>query len=299
MLDPRRLRLLVEFDRRGTVASVAAAMSFTPSAVSQQLAALEREAGVALFEHVGRRMILTDLGRLLVVEGAEVLAALERTEANLERAAGELRGVVRLATISSVGAALLPRAIAALKQSHAGLTVEYVEAEAEEALPWLDSGDVDLVVGTRHMSGGVATRYDERILCRDPMYVALPTHHVLASRRAVRLAELRAESWVSARVGSAYEDMLLSTCRTIGGFEPNIRHRTDNQSVIIGLIGTGAVAIASSLGWPRARSGTVLRPVFRGRLEREIFSAARRSSAQRPAIEELRRALLEAWEAVS
>lgn len=279
MLDPRRLRLLVEFERRGTVAAVAVAMSYTPSAVSQQLAALEREAGVALFEHVGRRMILTDLGRLLVADGAAVLAALERTEANLERAAGELQGVVRLATISSVGVALLPPALAALNRKHVGLTVEYVEAEAEEALPWLNSGEVDLVVGTRHRLGAAASRYDERTLCRDPMYVALPVGHPLASRRSVPIEQLRGADWISARAGSAYEDMLLSTCRTIGGFEPNIRHRSDNQGVMVGLIGTGAVAIVSSLGWPDASSGTVLRPVSRGRLEREIFSAARRPSA--------------------
>jgi DNA-binding transcriptional LysR family regulator len=296
MLDPRRLRLLVEFERRGTIAAVADALSYTPSAISQQLAALEREARVTLFEHVGRRMILTDLGRLLVTDSAEVLAALERAEANLERATGELRGAVRLATISSVGLTMLPRALAALEESHSGLAVECREAEAEEALPWLDAGEIDLVVGTRYGASASGSRYDERVLCRDPMFIALPEGHPLVTRRAVPLKQLAGARWVSARTGSAHDEMFLSACRTVGGFEPDIRHRLDNTGVIVGLVAAGAVAIVPSLGWPAADSGTVLRPASEARLEREIYSAARLSSAQRPAIEQVRQALRDAWD---
>jgi DNA-binding transcriptional LysR family regulator len=295
MLDPRRLRLLVEFDRRGTVASVAAAMSYTPSAVSQQLAALEREAGVTLFEHVGRRMFLTDLGRLLVADSAEVLDALERTDTNLERASRELRGVVRLASISSVGMTLLPRALVALEEKHPGLAVEYVEADHGEAFPWLDVGEIDLVIGARHRPSASPARYDEQLLCRDPLLVALAPRHRLASRRAVPLAELAQARWVSARIGTDYDEMLVDACRAMGSFEPDIRHRAENASVIMGLVAAGAVAIVPSLGW-RNVSGAVVRPLAGARLEREVFSCARICSARRPTIQALRAALREAWE---
>ena len=119
-------------------------------------------------------MVLTDLGRLLARDSAEVLAAVERAEANLERATGGLKGVVRLATISPVGMTLLARALVALEQTYPGLRVEYREAEAEESLPWLDAGEIDLVVGTRHGASTSGIRDDDRVLFRDPMFVALP-----------------------------------------------------------------------------------------------------------------------------
>src|SRR3954471_7329411 len=115
MFESRRLRLLVEFERRGTVAAVADALSYTPSAVSQQLATLEREAGAPLFERAGRTLLLTDVGRLLAGHGARVLAALEEAEADLEAASGEVTGVVRLASFQTVGMVLMPHALRLLR----------------------------------------------------------------------------------------------------------------------------------------------------------------------------------------
>jgi DNA-binding transcriptional LysR family regulator len=295
MLDPRRLRLLVEFDRRGTVAAVASALSYTPSAVSQQLAVLEREAGVQLFEHVGRRMILTEVGRMLVGHSTEVLGAIERAEADLERATGELSGIVRLASIASLGMTLIPDVISAIEERHPGLMIEFRDAEQEDTFPWLDAGEVDLVVAFRYETHPSGTRYDERVLGRDPMFVALPEGHPLASCRAVSLAQLADSRWVGAPSGSAYDDWLLRTCRK-AGFEPDIRHRSDTNAVVVGLVAAGAVAITSAIVWPEARSGTVQRPISGVNLEREFFSAARSSSAQRPAIVALREALADAWD---
>ena len=112
----------------------------------------------------------------------------------------------------------------------------------------------------------------------------------------MQLRELGAASWISARSGSAYDEMLLSACRTIGGFEPDVRHRADNTGVIVQLTAAGAVAIVSSLGWPDARTGTVLRPLAGVRIEREIFTAAHPASSERPTIAALREALRGAWE---
>jgi DNA-binding transcriptional LysR family regulator len=258
--------------------------------------ALERAAGVSLFEHVGRRMILTDLGRRLVRDSVEVLAALERADANLERAAGGVTGVVRLAAIPTVGMTLLPPALATLSRKYPALVVEHREAEAEEALPLLDTGEIDLVVAYRLESSPGDPRHDERVLGLDPLGVALSTAHPLAGQREIPLRLLADAHWVSARAGSAFDDMFCAVCRTIGGLEPDIRHRWDSVGVIVGLVVVGAVAIVPTLGWPEGHPGAVIRPVVGHRLEREIFSATRATSAQRPSIGAVREALREAWE---
>src|SRR5690242_13215417 len=113
-LDVKRLRVLRELAERGTVAATAEALSFTPSAVSQQLSALEREAGVTLLEREGRRLQLTDAGRTLVAHADTVLAQLERAEADLRAGTSEISGTLNVAAFSSYARSLLPRAAATM-----------------------------------------------------------------------------------------------------------------------------------------------------------------------------------------
>src|SRR4051794_1943701 len=296
MIDNRRLRLLVEFERLGTVAGVADALSFAPSAVSQQLATLEREAGAPLFEHVGRRMLLTDVGRLLVAHGHEVLDAVERAEAELERAAATVAGTVRLATFQTVGMVLLPAALRILRARHPGVSVQYLEGEAEETLPLLAAGAIDLVVAEEyeHAPRVRDARHDRVGLCRDALVVALPRGHGLARRRRVPLELLAGEPWVSARADTAYAGMVAHACRTLGGFDPDVHHRANDVAVMMRLVAVGAVAILPSLGDPAADRALAVRAVGGQRLDREIFSVARATSAARPAIREVRRALADA-----
>src|SRR3954452_2619057 len=146
MLDVRRLRLLRELAARRTVTAVAEALSYTPSAVSQQLAALERDAGVQLLERVGRGVQLTDAGRRLVVHADAVIAQLEAAEADLARVSGRVAGRVRLASFQTAAHALVIPALEPLEQRHPDLQCEIVQAEAEDALPGLRLGDVDMVL---------------------------------------------------------------------------------------------------------------------------------------------------------
>src|SRR5215213_6997689 len=146
MLDLRRLRLLRELHERGTIAAVADALQFTPSAVSQQLAMLERETGVRLLERAGRGVRLTDPALVLVDHAAALLARAELAEADLAAAAATVAGRVRIAAFQSAALRVALPAIAALERDAPRLRCELIEAEPEHALPALALGDVDLVL---------------------------------------------------------------------------------------------------------------------------------------------------------
>src|SRR5829696_7039571 len=146
MLDLRRLRLLRELHERGTVAAVADALQFTPSAVSQQLAVLEREAGVPLLEKAGRGLRLTDAARVLVSHAEALLERAALAEADLAAAAGTVAGRGRIAAFESVALHIAVPAIATLARAAPRLRCELVEAEPEESLPALALGDLDLVL---------------------------------------------------------------------------------------------------------------------------------------------------------
>src|SRR6476659_2706777 len=146
MLDLRRLRLLRELHERGTIAAVADALQFTPSAISQQLAVLEREAGVRLLERAGRGVRLTDPALVLVGHADALLERAARAEADLAAAAGTVMGRGRIAGFHSVALRIAVPAMAALARDAPRLRTELVEAEPEQALPALALGDVDLVL---------------------------------------------------------------------------------------------------------------------------------------------------------
>src|SRR5918992_3683462 len=147
MLELRRLRLLRELNERGTIAAVADALRFTPSAISQQLAMLEREAGVPLLERAGRGVRLTDAALVLVDHADALLERAALAEADLAAAAGTVAGRGRIAGFQSVTLRLALPAIDALRRHAPRLRCEVVEAEPEQALPALALGDVDLVLG--------------------------------------------------------------------------------------------------------------------------------------------------------
>jgi DNA-binding transcriptional LysR family regulator len=287
MLELRRLRLLRELKQRGTIAAVADALQFTPSAVSQQLALLEREAGVPLLERVGRGVRLTDPA-LVLVEHAEAL--LERTalaEADLAAAAGTVAGRGRIAGFQSVALRLALPAIEALAHDAPRLRCELVEAEPEVALPALELGDVDLVLGDewQHQPLRLSPGIERHELFRDRVNLVLPADHPAAHRhpREVPLAELAGEAWASGHVRMAWEEMTERTCRELGGFEPDIRYRTNDATVSLALVARGlAVTMLPDLVLPGRDPAVVLRAVAERPLSREIFAATRAADAARP-----------------
>src|SRR5215475_3746026 len=147
MLDVRRMRVLREVASRGSFSAAAEALSFTQSAVSQQIAALEREAGCTLVQRNARGIRLTEAGEALVRHTDAILARLAEAEAELAAIAGLRGGRLRLAAFESAAATLMPLAIAAFRGRHPGVELSLILGEAEDTLPLLKSGELDLVLG--------------------------------------------------------------------------------------------------------------------------------------------------------
>jgi DNA-binding transcriptional LysR family regulator len=286
MIDLRRMRLLRELRERGTIAAVADALSYTPSAVSQQLAALEREAGVMLLERVGRGVRLTDAGHRLAEHADAVLARLEQAEAELA-AIDEVHGRVRVAAFQTAARSLVAPVLRPLTDGFDGLRVELLEMEAEEAMPLLRAGDVDVVVAEEYRT---APRPHERALerfdlGRDRILLALPRDHPEAQGdRPVPLRRLSGETWCGTRDDTAFAAVLLRACRA-AGFEPDVRHRANDVALLLQMAADGhGVTLVPALGQPESHPGVAIRPVAGPDLERRLFAAVRRGTARRPAL---------------
>ena len=295
MLDLRRLRLLHELHERGTIAAVADALQFTPSAVSQQLSVLEREAGVPLLERAGRGVRLTDAALVLVGHAEALLDRADLAEAELAEAVGSVAGRGRIATFQSGALRLAVPAMRALARDAPALGCELVEAEPEQALPALALGDVDLVLADEweHQPHSRPAGVRRHGLLRDLVRVVLPEGHPAARRheRAVPLSELAGEVWTTGHRVTAWEEMTQRNCRQLGGFDPQIRHRTNDATVSLGLVAEGlAVTLLPDLVDAGAHRGVVVRAIAEAPVHRAIFAATRTADARRPSVQ----ALLEA-----
>jgi DNA-binding transcriptional LysR family regulator len=287
MLDLRRLRLLRELHERGTIAAVADALQFTPSAVSQQLAMLERETGVRLLERAGRGVRLTDPALVLAAHADALLERAAVAEADLAAAAGTVTGRGRIAGFQSVALRLALPAIEALARDAPRLRCELIEAEPEQALPALALGDVDLVLGDewQHQPWRLPAGLRRHELLRDPVHLVLPDGHpaARAHRDAVPLAELAGEAWTTGHAGMAWEEMTQRTCRERGGFDPDIRHRTNDATVSLALVARGlAVTLLPGLVQPGRHAGVALRAIAGAPVDRAIVAVTRAADDQRP-----------------
>ena len=303
MLELRRLRLLRELSERGTIAAVADALQFTPSAVSQQLAILEREVGVPLLERAGRGVRLTDPALVLVEHADALLERAALAEADLAAAAGTVTGRGRIAGFQSVSLRLALPAMEALARDAPRLRCELIEAEPEQALPALALGDVDLVLGDewQHQPWRLPAGLERHELLRDPVHLILPARHPAARRHkdTVPLAELAGEAWTTGHVGMAWEELTQRTCREHGGFDPDIRHRTNDATVSLALVARGlAVTLLPDLVLPGRHPGIALRAIAEATVGRGIFAVTRASDAERPSTQALVAAVRDAADAL-
>jgi len=292
VLDLRRLRLLHELHERGTIAAVAEALHFTPSAVSQQLAVLEREAGVTLLERAGRGVRLTDPALVLVHHAEALLDRTARAEADLAAAAGSVAGRGRIAAFQSVALRLAIPAIRLLAREAPALRCELVEAEPETSLPALALGDIDLVLADEweHQPHPRPPGVDRHDLHPDPVRIVLPAGHPIARRRGhtAPLAEFAGEVWTTGHPGTGWDVMTARTCRRLGGFDPDIRHRTNDAVLSLGLVAAGlAVTLLPDFVAPDAHPGVVVRSIAEGDVHRAIFAATRTADAGRPSVQAL------------
>ena len=299
MLDLRRLRLLRELHDRGTIAAVADALQFTPSAVSQQLGILEREAGVQLLERAGRGVRLTDAALVLVGHAEALLDRAGVAEADLAAASGTVAGRARIAGFQSAMLNLALPAMTALARDAPRLRCELVEAEPEDALPRLALGDLDLVFGDEweHQPRRLPAGVERHDLMRDIVRVVLPTRHPLARRykAEVPLGELAEERWATGHPEMGWEEMTERACRELGGFTPDIRHRANDANVSLALVARGlAVTLIPDLPLAKHYPGTTVRSIAEGSIERAIFAATRSVDAARPSTRALLAAVRDA-----
>lgn len=287
MLDLHRLRLLRELARRGTLTAVAEALSYSPSAVSQQLATLERETGVRLLEPAGRRVRLTAQAELLVEHAGVLLEQLERTEAALADSQHATVGTVRVAAFQTAVLALVPDALGRLERHHPELRVEVTETEPEAALPALLAGGFDLVLGEEYPGHPLPRPRDtERLdLLSDELRLVTP-----ADWRERSLGRLASRPFVLEPAGTTARRWADAACRRVG-FEPDVRYTSTDLQIHLRLVERGlAVALLPDLAGAGDRDGVVARRLP-GRPERRTFSAVRRGAARHPRIRAVTEAL--------
>jgi DNA-binding transcriptional LysR family regulator len=295
MLNLQRLRLLRELEARGTVGAVARRLDYTPSAVSQQLRVLEEEAGTALVERAGRGLRLTDAGRVLARHAAMLLDGVEAAEAELATAGGAgLRATVRIAGFQSAIVQLATPALRELAGSEPGLRLEVFEEEFETALPELELQHLDLVIGDEYESVPRArpAALARDMLIRERVRLVLPATHPLAEDGApVPLASLHAAAWASTIPGTGHRAMLVRACRAIGGFEPDIRHASNDLLILQALVATGhACALLPDLVLRfHAGADVAVRDIAEAAVGREVFVVTRRNRS--PAVEAVLAAL--------
>ncbi|OEV02460.1 LysR family transcriptional regulator [Streptomyces oceani] len=320
-LSLNRLRMLRELSRCGTVTEAASALHYTPSAVSQQLAALEREVGVALLEQVGRRVRLTEIGRVLAQHAEEVLAAEERARIALERARETLTADLTVGVLATLAGTLVPPILAALSERHPGVRVKTREVVPEETQTAVRDGDLDLAFMLDYpdapSSGSRDSAMEFTLVGVEQLHLVAPRGHLgghpagtaagtaanVAPDTALRtdrpvlgppvaLSELATCSWIASGTNTEFGRALWSVCRA-AGFTPHIAHQVDEQATAMAMVAAGlGVTLVAELALPLRPAGVEVFP-FRHPIRRRITVLRRASTRDRPSEQAFLRAALD------
>lgn len=296
MLEVRRLRLLRELARHGTIAATAEACSLTPSAVSQQLSLLEREVRAPLLVREGRRLVLTEAARILVGHTERVLAELERATAEVAALDVTVRGRVRLASFPSVAGSLAAPAIAACRRAHPDLRVLLSESEPEAAVDALRGHRVDvaLVYEYNLLPRLAADGVELLPLLREPLLLAVPPGHGADGPGPRTLLDFREERWIAPESDGALRQVLVRACQS-AGFDPQLDYASDDYTVILALVQAGlGVSLLPRLAAEQLTAEVELHPVDGLELTRGVSAAVRAGSGAVPAQAALVRALRQA-----
>jgi DNA-binding transcriptional LysR family regulator len=285
MLNVGRLRVLKEVAARGSFSAAAEALAYTQSAVSQQVAALERETGMRLVERGARGVHLTEAGRTLVRHADVILARLADAEAELEALAGLRGGHLRLASFPSAAATIAPRAIARFRERHPAVELTLVPAEPDDALAMLRAGEVDVALDIQaHFQDPAGDGFERTHLLDDPMYVALPAGHALADKRMLKLGDLAGEPWILGSTGFCPDSAIFLRACQSAGFEPRIAFDCDDYPAIQGFVAAGVgAAFIPDLALITVRDDVVIRSLGARAPVRRIFAATLADSYCTPA----------------
>lgn len=282
--DVGRLRLLREVGLRGTIAGAARELGLTPSAVSQQLAVLEREAGTALVDRSPRGVSLTGAGHALAARAGEVLDVLSAARADLDRLTGSLGGPVSIAAVASAAVTFVSDAACELARAHPGIVLAVTVAEPARALALLLAGDVDLVVVDEYDYVPLALPdfVVSRELCAEPLVLTVASGWT--GKRRPALAELADAEWVMPPDDAACGLAVRSACRA-AGFEPRVRWTSDDMLVLARAVAAGhGIAVLPRLSVALDAAAVEVRPLREPKLARRLSAVARSSALGRPAV---------------
>ncbi|MBJ8344630.1 LysR family transcriptional regulator [Antrihabitans sp. YC2-6] len=277
MLDIRKLRLLRELAHRGTIAAVAEALSYTPSAVSQQLTALEREAGRPLLTRTGRGVSLTPAGILLVEHTELVLADLERAEAALSETETRLAGSVRLGAFPTALRTIVLPAMREIASAEAALELTVTEVDPADVPDLLRSGQLDLALVHEYdnVPSAMGSGIELEPLLDEVVYLASRTPPEASGDAVIRGHS--ASKWIVGNPGTLCHTMTIRTCQA-HGYEPRVAHRVDDFATVLRLVAAGAgVALVPQLGATDVPKGVILTPLTIGRRTRIAYRLGSRS----------------------
>ncbi len=300
MLDMQRLRALHAVSVHGTVGGAAAALGYTPSAVSQQIAKLERETRTVLLERRGRGVRLTAEAHQLVATAQELMAIVERAETALEERRGVPSGRLTLVSFASAARGLLPGVLADLAVRHPTLDIRLSEIDPHLAVDLVAKGTIDMAVVHDWDIAPLSTPpgVERAFIGDDVCSLLVPEGHRLAGPGPVRRAQLGGERWVCQPPGRVCHDWLLRTLRE-AGCEPDIAHQADENPTLVALVAAGlGIALIPRLGRGPLPDG-VVEVALDPTPVRHLYALWRPGAARRPAITETVRTLQEHWPKVS
>jgi len=277
MIDVRRLRLLLELTRRGTITAVADAMAYTPSAVSQQLAALEREAGVPLLERTGRKVALTPAGTVLAGYAESVFAVLEEASAALAATRDSLTGPLRIGAFPSAARVILPPALVTLGHDHPSLELMVTELDPVNVPDALHAGtlDVALTFVYDYVPAQPDPALETEALLDEAVYLAT------ADPARTSIENCHDAPWIAGSPGTLCHTLVLRACQACG-FTPRIRHHADDFGTVLALVAAGqGVSLIPQLGVLDAPPEVTLTPLAS---RRRTSIACRRGTRGHPAI---------------
>ncbi|GLZ31270.1 LysR family transcriptional regulator [Lentzea sp. NBRC 105346] len=285
MLDMGRLRALHAVAAHGSVGAAAEALGFTPSAISQQIAKLERETRTTLLEKRGRGVALTDAAQLLVETAGHVLKLVEEAEVTLEELRGAAVGRLCIGSFATAARGLMPRVLVELAEEHPALDVRLLEIDPPEALDAVSRGELDLAVvhDWTNTPLPVPDELSRMKICDDIADVLIPESNPLADKDVLEPADLAHERWMCQPEGSICHDWLVNTFRA-AGIEPNLVYRIGEYQTQFALLAKGiGVALL-----PRHGRGVVPDNVrvipLRPTPTRRLFAVWRTQASRRPAI---------------
>ena len=295
MLDVKRMRVLKEVADRGSFSAAAEALSYTQSAVSQQIAALEKEAGTQLVQRGSRGIRLTDAGETLVRHADAILTRLADAEAELQAIAGVRGGRLRLAAFPTVGATLVPLAIANFRERHPEVELTVRQLEPIDSIPLLKAGEIDIALGIEPDASVEDSESIERLhLLDDPLHAGLPAGHPLAAKSRLRLKDLADESWINTTNACSCADLVVDACFR-AGFDPKTTFESDDYMAIQGLIAAGVgVALIPTLALTTVRDDIVIRDLGPEAPIRKIYAASLKGAQRSPAAKAMLDVLAEA-----